>query len=261
MNQILPQPQDRCFLFHKDLLVQKQADQQMLSFLIQEVSHIESANFLEVGAWDGVRYWVIDSAEQFPEIPDPWFGVELRPLLAGLCPVAFHQLATAKHLLGWYKAHQFCSRCATPLLDSLTERARSCPNCGHIVYPVIAPAVIVAVKKGDTLLLARNKNFPGARHSVIAGFVEAGETLEQTVVREVREEVGIEVCNIRYVASQSWPFPNSLMLGFFADYASGEIQVDGQEIAFADWFRKDNLPEIPPKGSISRNLIDMSFEL
>ena len=113
--------------------------------------------------------------------------------------------------------------------------------------------------KGDTILLARNAGFPAGRHSVIAGFVEAGETLEETVVREIHEEVSIEVRDVAYVASQPWPFPHSLMIGFRATWASGEIRPDGQEIVEAGWYGPESHPDIPPHGSISRRLIDAAF--
>lgn len=142
------------------------------------------------------------------------------------------------------------------LEDAQDETARKCPGCGTAFFPSSAPAVIVAVTKGSQILLAHNSHFSPTLFSVIAGFVDPGETLENTVAREVREEVGLEVKDIRYVASQPWPFPNSLMLAFTAEYAAGEVRVDGQEIEKADWFSAKNLPEIPRKGTVARLLID-----
>jgi NAD+ diphosphatase len=130
-----------------------------------------------------------------------------------------------------------------------------CNPCGTINYPKIAPCIIVLVTRGDEMLLARNVNFPRPMYSTLAGFIEAGETAEETLVREVREEVGIEVHELRYFQSQSWPFPNQLMLGFFAEYAGGDIVCDQVEIADAQWFRAPDLPMIPPPASVSGQLI------
>jgi NAD+ diphosphatase len=162
----------------------------------------------------------------------------------------------AIQIIAWDRDHQFCSRCGAKTAAMAMERAKQCPECKLVTYPRLSPAIIVRVRRGDEMLLARNANWPQGRYSILAGFVEPGETLEETVEREVMEEVGLRVKNIKYFASQPWPFPNSLMLGFTADYDSGEITFNDQEIATADWFRADNLPQIPPPGSISRVLID-----
>jgi NAD+ diphosphatase len=136
------------------------------------------------------------------------------------------------------------------------ERCMVCHDCGLTNYPRISPAIIVLVRRQGQALLAHSARFPSAFYSTLAGFVEPGETLEETLEREVREESGISVTNIRYFGSQPWPFPHSLMVGFTADFAGGEIVVDGKEIMDARWFSADQLPEIPPKLSIARQLID-----
>ena len=140
--------------------------------------------------------------------------------------------------------------------DMPDERAKRCPACGLVNYPRLSPAVIVAVIKGDQILLARNKRFRAPFYSVLAGFVEPGETLEQCVQREIHEEVGLSVKNIRYFGSQPWPFPNSLMIGFVADYAGGEIAVDNSELMEAGWFSAESLPVLPSPISIAWQLID-----
>jgi NAD+ diphosphatase len=162
----------------------------------------------------------------------------------------------ANQLVDWSRNHQFCGQCGHPTEGKSEERAKICPACGLINYPRLSPAVIVAVVNGDRLLLASNKRFKSGFYSVLAGFVEPGETLEACVTREIKEEVGIRVNNIRYFGSQPWPFPNSLMVGFLADYAGGEINADPSEIVDAAWFSADNLPPIPPKITIARHLID-----
>lgn len=178
----------------------------------------------------------------------------------GLVDEEFFFLAgRALQLLEWRATHRFCGRCGTKTEMVSGERATRCGACGLLFYPKICPAIITLVTKGDRVLLANAPHFPKGLYSAIAGFVEAGETLEQAVHREVFEEVGLRIGNIRYFGSQPWPFPNSLMLAFAADYVSGEIVVDGKEIAHADWFVRGALPLSPKGFSVSRKLIE-AFE-
>ena len=202
------------------------------------------------------------SAELPPEAapPDGFSFMGLRRLFGILDEPFFSIAVRAKQIVAWDQTHQFCGRCATPTQQAEEERARVCPACGLTNFPRIAPAVIVAITRGNELLLARAQRFPEGFYSVLAGFVEAGETLEECVRREIREEVGVEVANIRYFGSQSWPFPHSLMIGFTAEYAGGEIRPDPSEIADAQWFQPDCLPLIPEKISIARSLIDWFVE-
>jgi NAD+ diphosphatase len=166
----------------------------------------------------------------------------------------------AYQIVNWDRTHQYCGVCGTPTEDKTDERAKICPGCGMHHFPRLAPAVIVAVTKGDKLLLAHSGRFRGKFYSVLAGFVEPGETFEDCVAREIMEEVGIKVKDIRYFGNQPWPFPHSLMVGFTAEYDSGEITVDDVEIKDAKWFTADNLPLIPGKISIARQLIDWFVE-
>jgi NAD+ diphosphatase len=136
------------------------------------------------------------------------------------------------------------------------QRAKQCPQCKLVNYPRLSPSIIVAVRRGNELLLARSPRFPAGMYSVLAGFVEPGETLEQAVEREVQEEVGLTVKNICYFGSQPWPFPNSLMIGYRAEYAGGEIQIDRVEIEDAGWYTAEHLPAIPSRISIARQLIE-----
>lgn len=173
--------------------------------------------------------------------------------------LAHNELETYLRILAlfeWKSVTRYCSLCGSLLEDSKTETALVCTKCGRTTYPRISPAVIALVHKEDKILLARNANFKNGTFSHLAGFVEAGESLEAALKREIKEEVGIEIQNIRYRESQAWPFPESLMIGFEADYASGTLTPDGIEILEADWFSKDALPPLPMHGSLSRKLID-----
>jgi len=162
----------------------------------------------------------------------------------------------AGRMIRFARTHRFCGRCGHETEPALLERAKKCPACGQVFYPRISPAILVLIARGKEILLARSPRFPAGMYSIIAGFVEPGETVEQAVRREVQEEVGITIKNIRYVASEPWPFPDSLMLGFVADYGDGEITIDGTEIVAAGWFCRDCLPELPKRMSLSRALID-----
>lgn len=188
--------------------------------------------------------------------PDGMSLQGLRELYGTLDEDLFALSGCAIQIVEWDRTHQYCGHCATPTSQLFHERAKRCPNCGLVNYPRLSPAIIVLISRGEELLLARAHRFPAGMYSVLAGFVEPGESLEETVVREVREEVGIEVKDIRYFGSQPWPFPNSLMIGFTATYASGDITLEPQELVDAAWFSKHNLPQLPPKLSIARKLID-----
>jgi NAD+ diphosphatase len=180
----------------------------------------------------------------------------LRQLVGWIDDGLFWAAGRAKLIIQWDRTHQYCGQCGRPTVDKSDERAKLCPECGLVVFPRMSPAVIMSVIRGDRILLARSPRFPEGFYSVLAGFVEPGESLEECVRREVREEVGLELKNIRYFGSQPWPFPNSLMIGFTAEYASGETTIDQMEIVEAGWFSADHLPRIPPRLTIARHLID-----
>jgi NAD+ diphosphatase len=180
----------------------------------------------------------------------------LRQLYGTLDEDLFALSGRAIQIMEWDRTHQYCGYCATLTTQLPNERAKRCPNCRLVNYPRLSPAVIVLISRGEELLLARASRFPAGMYGLIAGFVEPGESLEETIVREVREEVGIEIEDIRYFGSQPWPFPNSLMIGFTATYASGNIAINPQELEDAAWFSKHHLPQLPPKLSIARKLLD-----
>jgi NAD+ diphosphatase len=208
-----------------------------------------------LGALDGRACFAAELPDENPQETRLKFQ-ELRSLFGLMEENLIWIAGRANQLVYWNQTHQYCGGCGQPTADKTDERAKICPRCSLINYPRLSPAVIVAVLKNNQILLGRNKRFRLPFYSVLAGFVEPGETLEECVKREIREEVGLTVKNIRYFGSQPWPFPNSLMIAFVADYADGEIRTDGLEIVDAAWFSRDSLPQIPPKISIARKLID-----
>lgn len=189
-------------------------------------------------------------------LPEGFAVGSLRVLLGSLPPDEASVVARAVQVASFVDTHRHCGRCAAGLEDVEGELARRCPGCALVSYPRLSPAVIVLVRRGDQALLARSARFPVPFFSTLAGFVEIGETLEATVAREIREEVGVDVDDVRYFGSQPWPFPHSLMVGFTARWKGGEPTPDGVEIAEARFFDADALPHVPPPISIARRLID-----
>ena len=185
----------------------------------------------------------------------------LRNLLGRIPDSLFTICSRSLQLSEWNKNNQFCGTCGSKMNNHLTERAMFCECNGLLIYPRISPCIIVLVTKGEKLLLAHNKNFPGTFYSTLAGFIEAGESAESAIDREIFEEVKVRVKNIKYYGSQSWPFPSQLMLGYHADYLEGDITPDGEEIDSADWFHYKDLPQVPTGNiSISGQLIESYIE-
>ena len=183
-------------------------------------------------------------------------ALPMRELLAHLSPEQFNLLGRARQLLLFEQQYQFCHHCGHSLLRSNQEsQAKQCSHCNALHYPRIDPCVIVAISKGEQILLASPHRIKGL-YSVVAGFIEAGETLEQTIVREVAEETGVQIKNLRYFGSQPWPFQRNLMMGFTAEWASGTLQPDPDELDDAGWFSFDQLPNIAPAGTIARDMIE-----
>lgn len=219
----------------------------------------EDIQALKIGQLQGIDCYAVETQE----IPE-FISGELRPvrsLFASAGPEIFALAGRGTQLIDWEKNHRFCGHCGTPTVMKKTEFGLECPACRLVSYPRISPAVMVLIERGDELMLARSPHFRPGVFSALAGFVEPGETLEQCAVREVREEVGLEIDNLRYFTSQSWPFPNSLMIAFFADYAGGDITPDPSEIEAAGWFARDALPPLPDHVSIARQLIDASCRI
>jgi len=222
----------------------------------EDLAQVEMVTISEryLGEIDGYACYCRE-VEEGQTLPEGLLFRDLRSLLGEMDEEIFLVAGRAFQIVNWNRMHRFCGRCGQATETQPHELAKKCTACGAIFYPRISPAVIVAVKREDKILLAHNVNFRPNWYSIIAGFVEPGETFEDCVRRELWEEVRIQVKNIRYFGSQPWPFPDSLMVGFTAEYESGEITVDGVEIEEAGWYRADEMPPHPATTSISGRLI------
>ncbi|MFA6723690.1 MAG: NAD(+) diphosphatase [Lentisphaeria bacterium] len=249
-------PEDPCLLYNSEgeLLLNPQSGELLHACGYQGLLSSRPQDSAFLGTWGGRPLYAVSSQELEPSASGRL--VSLREVLAFHEPEQGCLACMGKQLLHWRQQTRYCSACASPLQEKQGERARICPACQELYYPRINPAVIVSVAKDDRILLAHNRNFPGNTFSLVAGYVEVGESLEQAVAREVLEEVGLHIKNIRYWGSQPWPFPSSLMLGFQADYESGQLNPDGEEIDQAGWYTLDELPNLPRPGSIARKIID-----
>jgi NAD+ diphosphatase len=208
-----------------------------------------------LGMLKGIHCYSVELPENSSS-PEGMEFTDLRKAYLELTEECFELVNKAVQVMEWDRSTQFCSRCGAKTFQKPGERGKECPNCGELFYPRISPAIIVLIRKGHEILLARSPHFPAGMYSLIAGFIEPGESAEAAVSREVWEEVQLRVRNITYFGTQAWPFPNSLMIGFTADYESGKIKPDGFEIEDAKWFSVKKLPVLPGKISISRKLID-----
>jgi NAD+ diphosphatase len=245
------------FAFRKtEILVVNGADRPTLPCCLDISEHgFSPVRNQYLGLYGGKHCYAVEIQES-QTLPEGWATLGLRDLF-GLVETTLAVLSgRAWQLLEWDRNYQYCSRCGTRTQLRTDERSRTCPSCGLTSYPPVSPAIMILVTHQGKMLLARKAAFPKGRYSALAGFVEPGETLEDTVIRETREEVGVEVKNIRYFGSQPWPFPHSLMVAFTAEYAGGELRPDGVEIEEARWFTPEELPKLPPSISISRRLID-----
>lgn len=242
------------------LLVESTDDREGIPFIEDPGdAGIKTLHRQYLGMLGGCHCFSAEAADTVDVLPGYSFR-DLRSLMGILEDDVFLLAGKAFQVMNWDRNNQYCGRCGT-LTDTMQdERAKKCPKCGFTSYTRISPAIIVAIIRDGKILLAHANRFASNRYSVIAGFVEPGETFEECVKREVMEEVGLEVGNIRYFGSQPWPFPDSLMVAFTAQYADGEIAVDGVEISDAGWYSKDRLPAIPEHGSVARSLIEWYIE-
>jgi NAD+ diphosphatase len=220
----------------------------------------EPVRILYLGRLVGIDCWAAEAPADAPPSPPGMAWEGLRALFTALEDAHFALAGRAIQLLDWDRSHRYCGRCGTPTEAKAEERSRVCPACRFSAYPRLAPAVMALVRREGEILLGRSPHFPPGMYSALAGFVEPGETLEQCLEREVEEEVGVRVSRIRYFASQPWPFPNSLMIAFVCDWASGEIRPQAGEIEAANWFKVLQLPGLPSRISIARRLIDAVVE-
>ncbi len=246
------------FIFQKDKILTLTDGNATKPLLIRakDIVHIDPEKALHVGSLNDINCYAASApAGNGIEIPHTEW-VALRLPYGKFDHELFPIYGRARQLLTWTENNRFCGRCGNAMELKPDERCLACSSCGYVSFPRISPAVIVAVEKDGKLLLARSQRFHLEMYSVLAGFVEPGESLEDCIRREIKEEAGIEVKNIRYFQSQPWPFPDSLMVGFTAQYAGGELIIDQREIDDAGWFGPEELPTIPGKISIARALID-----
>ncbi|AYC32857.1 NAD(+) diphosphatase [Pseudomonas cavernae] len=208
-----------------------------------------------LGYFNGEPVWLLELQQPAEVMGCHWQG--LRQFMLQADYPTFRMLSFAEQIGSWSSQHRFCGRCGSPTRQVPGERCMRCPGCGLDSYARISPSMIVLVTRGDEILLARSPRFVPGMYSTLAGFVEPGESVEECVAREVREEVGLEVGNLQYLGSQGWPFPHSLMLGFHAEYAAGDITPQADEIEDARWFPIEQLPPLPMQRSIARYLIDL----
>lgn len=240
---------DLWFLFHDGKLLIDESSSQLL-----QSDQIPLKHQLYMGYFKEYNLHVGEIENQ--ELPPEASLVSLRALYGKIEDPLLALAGKASQLILWEKSHQYCGQCGERTQSRKGERAKECPSCQLIFYPKICPVIMVLIKKQDEILLARGINFPAGFYSALAGFVDSGESIEHCIQREVMEEVGLRVHNLRYFCSQSWPFPHSLMIAFICDWQRGEIRINPAEIVDAQWFKKDNLPLLPPHFSISRVLID-----
>ena len=216
---------------------------------------IDESTVLYIGQWQGrpCRVVAIDQNAELPE------SLDFRVLTSSTPQLSIELLSLgglARQILYWHKNSLFCSSCGTAQQWLPGEWGKLCAECNSHHFPHIHPCVIVIVRRPGEILMTRKAEWPEGRYSLVAGFLDIGECLEEAVVREVKEETGVNIENVRYIGSQSWPFPSQLMTGFVADYVDGEIVIEEKELEDARWFAVDDLPDLPPKRSISRYLID-----
>lgn len=255
MNSPLKPSKTLWFVFHNDKLLLLKENYTLLN---EQQSALIAPHFIRqfsLGCFYHTEYHCAELSPETP-IPEAFHAMALRQALS-FFNEGYGLAVKAWSVINWDKNHQFCSRCGGRTVHQSTTFERLCLSCGLSFYPRISPSIIVRIKKDDHILMARSPHFAPGVYSLIAGFVDVGESIEETVHREVREEVGLEIKNLSYWGSQPWPFPDSLMLAFTADYASGDIIMAPDEIEDAGWYKHDNLPGLPSTAlSIAMKLID-----
>jgi len=248
-------------VFYKNELVVKITDNKAELPVIKDYFELNiiSNRIHYLGRFNNLDCYAVEITDN-SGIAKPYQLKNLRSLLPILDAESFSVAGKAFQILSWDINNKFCGRCGAETISKPDERAKVCPKCGLINYPHISPAVIVAVLKDGKILLENAKRLHSNMYTVLSGFLEAGETFEECIKREAKEEVAITVKNIKYFGNQPWPFPDSLMVAFTAEYESGEVTPDGDEILDAGWFAPNEIPQIPGKWSIARKLIDAFVE-
>lgn len=245
------------FIFFNDqLLLQKKGETYTIPYSINPPVPVK--NVLEVNLLEDMPACAASVDTPLEETAE-YLPMGLRASYDYLDPILHKIAGKAYELIYWDQHSRFCPSCGTKTVMQTTI-SKQCPNCKYEIYPVVSPAILVLIRKGDAILLVHARNFRGSFYGLVAGFLETGETLEECVRREVMEETGLEINNITYFGNQPWPYPSNLMVGFIADYVSGTIRLQDEELSEGAFFTKDNLPELPRKLSLARKMIDWWLE-
>ena len=242
--------------FNNQLLLQKKGETYTIPYSINPPVPVK--NVLEVSLLEDMPACTASVDTPLEETAE-YLPMGLRASYDYLDPILHKIAGKAYELIYWDQHSRFCPSCGTKTVMQTTI-SKQCPNCKYEIYPVVSPAILVLIRKGDAILLVHARNFRGSFYGLVAGFLETGETLEECVRREVMEETGLEINNITYFGNQPWPYPSNLMVGFIADYVSGTIRLQDEELSEGTFFTKDNLPELPRKLSLARKMIDWWLE-
>ena len=242
--------------FNNQLLLQKKCETYTIPYSINPPVPVK--NVLEVSLLEDMPACTASVDTPLEETAE-YLPMGLRASYDYLDPILHKIAGKAYELIYWDQHSRFCPSCGTKTVMQTTI-SKQCPNCKYEIYPVVSPAILVLIRKGDAILLVHARNFRGSFYGLVAGFLETGETLEECVRREVMEETGLEINNITYFGNQPWPYPSNLMVGFIADYVSGTIRLQDEELSEGAFFTKDNLPELPRKLSLARKMIDWWLE-
>lgn len=247
---------DKLFIFYKqEIVIKRDNNTYEIPSLNMLLERVETEKFLDLGIIDEFKCFSYITENKI-DLPEGYEYKRIRTLFDNINEKTFWLAGKVFHLSNWRNFSTYCGKCGSKTKSSKKERAQICENCNNIIYPRISPAIIVSVVKKSKILLGRSERFPGKMYSVLAGFADIGESLEECVKREVYEETNIKIKNVKYFGSQAWPFPDSLMIAYTAEYKSGEIKIDNDELSDAKWFDQDNLPEIPGHPSIAGKLIN-----
>lgn len=251
---------DYAIIFNNDEILTRKTNQEIIITLqeIYQKNYLISNNF-HLGTLNNLNLHAIELVSTL-RTDGTFCWTPVRAILENMSQDLILRITKAKQLLHWNKISQYCGLCGSSTKLSSFETAKVCTKCENVHYPSGTPAIIVLITRKNEILLGRSRRFTKGVYSAIAGFISPAETAEQAVIREVKEEVGLQIEDITYFGSQPWPFPNSFMLAYYARYASGELTIDSNELEDAQWFNIKNLPQLPYRSSIARKLIDYVIE-